>query len=202
MPPNGAVRSRTRNVLTQTIPARMARPTRSARSCERRVDDRRQPVRRRVGQLDGLAPRRRTSAASAPGRRPRAGRPRCRSTPARSASARRAACRRPGGRRARCVSPCRRARSTKPTHAGHVVGVDHRGDRRRRVAAVAEHVGVDVALEAGEELVADRGLDEQPRAGEADLAGVVVLAGGLRAPRRRGRRRRTRSAGPCRRARP
>ena len=31
-----------------------------------------------------------------------------------------------------------------------------------------------------EELVADGGLDEQPRAGEADLTRVVVLAGGLR----------------------
>ena len=34
MPPNGAVRSRTRNVFTHTVPARTARPTRSARSCE------------------------------------------------------------------------------------------------------------------------------------------------------------------------
>ncbi len=47
-------------------------------------------------------------------------------------------------------------------------------------ARVAEHVGVGVAIEALEEVVADRLLDEQPRAREAHLAGVVVLAGRLR----------------------
>ena len=49
----------------------------------------------------------------------------------------------------------------------------------RVVARVAEHVGVGVAVEALEELVRDRLLDEQARAGEAHLPGVVVLAGGL-----------------------
>ena len=34
VPPNGAVRSRTRNAFTQTVPARTLRPTRSARSAE------------------------------------------------------------------------------------------------------------------------------------------------------------------------
>ncbi len=45
-------------------------------------------------------------------------------------------------------SPCWRARSTNPLDPRHVVGVDHRGDRRRRVAAVAEHVAVDGGVEA------------------------------------------------------
>jgi hypothetical protein len=58
---------------------------------------------------------------------------------------------------------------------GEVVGVHHRGDVGGGVAAVAEHQGVGVAVEAREELVADRRLDEEPRAGEAHLAGVVVL---------------------------
>ena len=54
MPPKGAVRSRTRNALTQVVPARTARPTRSARSAELRADDRREPVGGRVGELDRL----------------------------------------------------------------------------------------------------------------------------------------------------
>ena len=51
-----------------------------------------------------------------------------------------------------------------------VVGVDHRRDRRRVVARVAEHVLVGGRVEALQERVADRLLDEQARAGEADLA--------------------------------
>ncbi len=57
--------------------------------------------------------------------------------------------------------------------------MDHRRDRRRRVAAVAEHVGVGRCVEPVEELDAHARLDQQSGAGEADLAGVVVLAGRL-----------------------
>ena len=52
------------------------------------------------------------------------------------------------------------------------------------VAGVAEDVGVDAAMEA---LAGSRSqtrlLDQDARAGEADLAGVVVLAGRLRGGR-------------------
>ena len=57
--------------------------------------------------------------------------------------------------------------------------MDQRRDRRRVVARVAEHVLVGEAVEELEERVRDRLLDEEARPGEADLAGVVVLPGGL-----------------------
>ena len=60
--------------------------------------------------------------------------------------------------------------------AREVVGVDERADRRGGVARVAQHVRVGVAVEGLQERLADRLLDEQPRAREADLAAVVVLA--------------------------
>ena len=60
-----------------------------------------------------------------------------------------------------------------------VLGVDERRDRRRVVARVAEHVLVGEAVEELEEALRDRFLDEQARPREADLAGVVVLAGRL-----------------------
>ncbi len=53
--------------------------------------------------------------------------------------------------------------------------MDERRDRRRLVAWVAEHVGVDGAVEALEELARRRLLHEQSRARHAVLAGVVVL---------------------------
>ena len=46
---------------------------------------------------------------------------------------------------------------------------------RRGIAAVAEHERVDLSVESREELLADRFLDEQARAGEAHLARVVEL---------------------------
>ena len=80
--------------------------------------------------------------------------------------------------------------------------MDQRRDRRPVVARVAEDVLVGEAVEELEELVGDRLLDEQARAGEADLAGVVVLArggagGGLEIGVGEDD-----AAAPCRRARP
>ena len=57
--------------------------------------------------------------------------------------------------------------------------MDQRRNRRRVVAGIAEHVLVGEAVEELEERAGDRLLDEQARAGEADLARVVVLAGRL-----------------------
>ena len=71
----------------------------------------------------------------------------------------------------------------EPLDPGEVIAVDERRDGGRVVARVAEHVLVGEAVEELEEALRDRLLDEQARAGEADLTGVVVLAGRL--PRRR-----------------
>ena len=57
--------------------------------------------------------------------------------------------------------------------------MDQRRDRRRVVPRVAEHVLVREALEEVEERVGDARLDQQARACEAHLAGVVVLPRGL-----------------------
>ena len=67
----------------------------------------------------------------------------------------------------------------EPLDAGHVVGMDQRRDRRRLVARVAQHVLVREPVKQLQEAVGDGLLDEQARAREAHLAGVVVLAGGL-----------------------
>ncbi len=71
------------------------------------------------------------------------------------------------------------ARSTKPSTRARCVGVDERRDGGRVVSRIAEHVLVGTAWNVLEEDVADRFLDEEARAGEADLARVVVLAGRL-----------------------
>ena len=63
--------------------------------------------------------------------------------------------------------------------AREVVGVDQRRDGGGVVARVAEHVLVREAVEELEERLADALLHQQARAGEAHLAGVVVLPGGL-----------------------
>ena len=179
MPPNGAVRSRTRNVLTHTVPARIARPTRSARPSELRVDDARQPVLGRVGERDRLLlGRERLQGEHRPedlalddlGVVGRA---------ARSASARRAA-RRRGAPPRTIVSPVRPRALDEALDAREVVGVDQRRDRRRVVARVAEDVRVDGGVEALQELVADR----RPRRAAACRRG------------RPGRRRRT-GPRPC-----
>jgi hypothetical protein len=68
----------------------------------------------------------------------------------------------------------------EPGDAVDVIGVDHRRDRRPVVARVAEHVRVGGGVEAREELVGHRLLDEQSRAAQAHLARVVVLQRGLR----------------------
>ena len=143
-PPNGAVRSRTRNVLTQTVPARTARPTRSARSCGAGVDDRRQAVAGGVGELDRLAPRRRTSGTSAPGRTPRAARSRSRCD--RGSTSVGSYQRPPHVRRLppRTISsPFARARSTKPSTRARWSGWISGRDGGRVVARVAQHVRVD-----------------------------------------------------------
>ncbi len=57
--------------------------------------------------------------------------------------------------------------------------MDHRRDRRRVVARVAQHVLVGEPVEELEERLAHRLLHEQARAGEADLPRVVVLPGRL-----------------------
>ena len=66
--------------------------------------------------------------------------------------------------------------------AVEVLAVDQRRHRRVVGARVAEHVLVGEAVEELEERLRHRLLDEDPRAGEADLAGIVELARGL--PRR------------------
>ena len=180
MPPNGAVRSRTRKALTQMVPARTARPTRSARAAELVTDLRGEPVLGRVGEPDrlllvgeGLQGEHRAEDLALDdlgvvGRRL----DQRRLVPeARRGVVRAAAADDPVARGARALDEALDARE--------VVGVDERRDRRRGVARVAEHVRVRVAAEALQERLADRLLDEQPRAGEADLAGVVVLARGL-----------------------
>ena len=73
------------------------------------------------------------------------------------------------------MSPAARGPLDEAQHPLDVVRVDHRRDGRRRIAAVSEHVGVDVVLEEGHEVVTHRRLDEQAGASEADLSGVVVL---------------------------
>ena len=61
--------------------------------------------------------------------------------------------------------------------------MDERRHRRGVVARVAEHVLVGEGVEELEEPLGDGLLDQQPGAGEAHLAGVVVLS--RRLPRRR-----------------
>ena len=162
----------------------------------RRVDDRRQPVRRRVGQLDRLRLGRRTSAASAPARTPRAGRPRCRWTPARSASARRAATRRPAAPPRTMRSPCARARSMNPstraTWSGWIIGAIVVAGSRLSPSTWRSTRGVE----------AGRGTRRgpTPRRAAACRRGRPGRSRRTARPpwprRRRGRRRRTRSSGP------
>ncbi len=63
--------------------------------------------------------------------------------------------------------------------AREVFGVDQGRDGRRRVATVAQDVRLGLAREAREELVANTLFDQEPRAREADLPGVVVHEGGF-----------------------
>ena len=59
--------------------------------------------------------------------------------------------------------------------ARQMVGVDQRADRRGVVVGIAEHLRIDVRVETREKVVDYRLLNEQTRARQADLAGVVVL---------------------------
>ena len=58
---------------------------------------------------------------------------------------------------------------------GQMVGMNQRADCCPRIVAVAEDVGVGVGIEELEELSGHAGLDQEPRARKAGLAGVVVL---------------------------
>jgi hypothetical protein len=60
--------------------------------------------------------------------------------------------------------------------AGEVVGVYQGRDRRIVLARIAEDVPVNGGVEAFEEGLADRLLDQDAGPGEADLPAVVVLA--------------------------
>ena len=152
MPPNGAARSRTRNVFTQTMPLRTARPTRSAAPAT----------------LCRPSPTARTPSSWP-----------ARSLHASSANVCSVST---GPNTARCTtslssglwldqrrldvqgvadaepprtirSPCSSCPLDEPEHLLDVIGMDHRGDRRRRGAAVTEHVAVDGRVEASEEPV-------------------------------------------------
>ena len=134
-----------RKQFTHTVPARTARPMRCARAGVPGVDDPRRVRSACRWRAPPPGPRPRTSAVSAPGRRPRSGRSRSRSSAARSASARTTArllSRR--GRRAALdrlpSGPVRRSR----VHPSEVIGVDHRRDRGLRRPTVARHVLVGV----------------------------------------------------------
>ena len=78
------------------------------------------------------------------------------------------------------VAAARGRAPRSPRTRAQVVAVDERRDGGGVVARVAQHVGVDAARAGarGTASVTDS-CDQDARAGEADLAGVVVLAGGL-----------------------
>ena len=67
------------------------------------------------------------------------------------------------------VSPFTLARLHESVDAREVIGVDQRRDRGLGLAAVTEHVSFGRDLEALDEGVANRRLDEESRAGETDL---------------------------------
>ena len=68
-------------------------------------------------------------------------------------------------------------------HPGQVIGVDQRADRGLRAPTVTEHVLVGEPVEQLEEVARHRSLHDEACTGEAYLARIVVLEGGL--PRRR-----------------
>ena len=137
----------------------------------------RQPVARWSSRARPPPPRRRRSGTSAPGRTPRAARSRSRCYAARPASARTTGRRRASAWPPRTIrSPFARARSTKPSTrarwSGWIIGETVVASSR----GIAQHVLVGEPVEALQERVGDRLLDQQPRARQAHLAGVVVLA--------------------------
>ena len=180
MPPNGAVRSRTRNVLTHTMPAADRPPDPLGPLLRRRVDDRRQPV--AASSWPARPPASSSSNVCSVSTGPNTsllddlavvgGRLDQRRLDVQRVADPVAAAHDRGRRapRARSMNP-----STRATWSGWIIGAIVVAGSRLSPSTWR----VDGGVEAGEELVADRRLDEQPGAGEADLPGVVVLPGRL-----------------------
>ena len=154
MPPNGAVRSRTRKALTQVVPARSARPTRSARAADRVQTIAESPYSvelassTRLGLVgEGLEGQHRAEDLSLDDLGVvRGGLDQGRLVEESAEPADLGAAPAADDPVAALAGALDEA-----LDAGEVVGVDQRRDRRLRVARIAEHVAVDRSVEALEE---------------------------------------------------